>query len=67
MTHRREPLKESATAFTERISREVREYMLHLDRSEADVLIGQLRQSIDAESASLLAVETIFKAQLAKI
>ena len=67
MTHRREPLKESATAFTERISREVREYMLHLDRSEADVLIGQIRQSIDAESASLLAVETIFKAQLAKI
>lgn len=67
MTHRREPLKESATAFTERISREVREYMLHLDRSEAEVLLGRIRQSIEAESAALLAVETIIREQLAKI
>src|SRR5665647_2380995 len=67
MAHRQEPLKESATAFTERISREVREYMLHLDRSEEEALLGQIRQNIDAESAALLVVETIFRDQLAKI
>ena len=67
MAHRQEPLKESATAFTERVSREVREYMLHLDRSEAETLLGQIRQSIDAENAELHAVETIFRAQLVKI
>jgi signal-transduction protein with cAMP-binding, CBS, and nucleotidyltransferase domain len=67
MAHRQEPLKESAIAFTERISREVREYMLHLDRSEAETLLGKVRQSIDAESTALLAIETTFRAQLAKI
>ena len=67
MANRQEPLKESATAFTGRISREVREYMLHLDRSEAEILLAKIRQDIDAESAALLAVESIFHAQLAKI
>lgn len=67
MAHRQEPLKESTTAFTERISREVREYMLHLDRSEEEMLLVKIRQNIDAESAALLAVETIFRTQIAKV
>ena len=66
MTHRREPLKESATAFTERIAREVREYMLHLDRSEEEMLLVKIRRNIDAESAALLAVEKVFRSQIAK-
>jgi signal-transduction protein with cAMP-binding, CBS, and nucleotidyltransferase domain len=61
------PLSEKSADFIEGISRQVREYMLNLDRAEAEALLAQLRQQLEDESIALATVEDICGVLLARI
>ena len=60
-------LPEKSAVFVEGISRQVREYLLHLDRAEADALLGQLRQRVDDESAALATVAKTYAVLLERV
>ena len=53
MSQRQPPLPEKSADFIAEISRQVREYMLHLDRAEAEDLLTQLRQRVEDECSAL--------------
>lgn len=53
MPDRHPPLPEKSADFIAEISRQVREYMLHLDRAEAEDLLTQLRQRVEDECSAL--------------
>lgn len=61
------PLPEKSADFIAGIFRQVREYMLHLDRAEAETLLAQLRQGVEEEIAALAVVEKTSAVLLARI
>ncbi len=58
MPQRHAPLPEKSSDFITGITRQVREYMLSLDRAEAEALLGQLRQRVDEERVALATVQS---------
>jgi signal-transduction protein with cAMP-binding, CBS, and nucleotidyltransferase domain len=67
MPDRRALLPEKSAAFVEGIFRQVREYMLDLDRDEAEALLGELRQRVEEESVALAAVVDTYAGLLARV
>lgn len=60
-------LSEKSAAFIETLSRQVREYLLHLDRAEAEALLNQLRQKLEAERVALATVASTYADLLDRI
>lgn len=60
-------LSEKSADFIEGISRQVREYMLHLDRSEAETLLVWLLHRMEEESSALDLVEETYAVLLGRI
>jgi signal-transduction protein with cAMP-binding, CBS, and nucleotidyltransferase domain len=67
MSDRHALLPEKSAVFVEGISRQVREYMLDLDRAEAEALLGELRQRVEEESTALATVADIYADLLARV
>lgn len=67
MPHRQVPLPEKADDFIAGITRQVREFMLHLDRAEAEALLAQLLQRMEEESSALDLVEETYAILLERI
>lgn len=67
MPQRHPPLPEKSADFIEGISRQVREFMLRLDRAEAGTLLAQLRQKVEDESAALSTVKETYAVLLGRM
>ena len=58
MPQRHPPFSEKSTDFIGGLTRQVREYLLNLDRIEAEALLGELRQRVEKESVALATVQS---------
>lgn len=67
MPQRHSPLPEKPDDFIAGISRQVREYMLNLDRAEAEALLAQLRQRVEEEISALDMVEETYAVLLERV
>jgi signal-transduction protein with cAMP-binding, CBS, and nucleotidyltransferase domain len=67
MPARHPPLPEKPADFIAGISRQVREYMLNLDRAEAEALLAQLRQRVEDEISALDMVEETYALLLERV
>lgn len=67
MPQRLPPLSGKSADFIEGISRQVREYMLHLDRAESETLLVQLLHRMEEESSALDLVAETYAVLLARI
>jgi signal-transduction protein with cAMP-binding, CBS, and nucleotidyltransferase domain len=67
MPQRLPPLSEKSADFIEGLSRQVREYMLHLDRAEAETLLASLLQRVEQESSALDLVAETYAVLLARV
>jgi signal-transduction protein with cAMP-binding, CBS, and nucleotidyltransferase domain len=67
MPDRHALLPEKSAVFVEGLSRQVREYMLDLDRAEAEALLGELRQRVEEESAALATVVDTYAVLLERV
>lgn len=67
MPQRHSPLPEKPDEFIAGISRQVREYLLNLDRAEAEALLAQLRQRVEEEISALDMVEETYAVLLERV
>lgn len=67
MADRHDYLSETSAVFAEGISCQVREYLLQIDRVEAETLLGRLREKIEEENDNLSVVESRYAAILRRI
>lgn len=67
MPQRPPPLSEKSADFIEGLSRQVREYMLHLDRAEAETLLASLLQRMEQEISALDLVAETYAVLLARV
>jgi signal-transduction protein with cAMP-binding, CBS, and nucleotidyltransferase domain len=67
MPDRHALLPEKSAVFVEGLSRQVREYLLDLDRAEAEALLGELRQRVEEESAALATVVNTYADLLGRV
>ena len=67
MPQRHPPLPEKSIDFITGIARQVREYLLNLDRAEADALLGQLRERVEEECSALSTLESHYTVLLERV
>lgn len=67
MPQRHPPLPEKSTDFIDGLTRQLREYLLNLDRADAEALLEELRQRLDAENVALSTVQATHRQLLQRV